>query len=62
MRTHVLILAQDNENQKIDFEIGFLKTLSRRERFELFFRKMEESKEIMRQNGTGKISRIIKRK
>ena len=62
MKTKILILDKEDEDKKIDFELDFLLSLSSKERFSLFFNKMKEIKELMRNNGTREIDQVVKRK
>ncbi|HEC92125.1 MAG TPA: hypothetical protein ENI51_03895 [Candidatus Atribacteria bacterium] len=62
MKTKILVLDNEDEEKKIDFEIDFFLSLTTKERFSLLFKKMKEIKSLMKKNGTGKISQIIKRK
>ncbi len=57
----VLKLLKDDEKKEIDFELGFLKSLTTKERFQMMLNKSEEMKKMMRKHGYGKFTEIIKR-
>ena len=57
----VLKQKKDNENEEIDFEISFLKSLTTKERFYMMLKKSEEIKQMMRKHGYGKSTEVIKR-
>lgn len=61
MKTKILILDHENEAKKIDFEIDFFLSLSKKQRFSLLFKKIKEIKAIEKNNGIRKVNQIIKR-
>ena len=60
---HVLKIEQntEREDQELDFEIAYQKTLTTSQRFELMFRKSREIMEVMLRHGYRKPFEIIKR-
>jgi hypothetical protein len=57
----VLKLDDDNEEQKIEFELSWLLSLSLQERFELMFKKTKELIELLKRNGHRRPAQIVKR-
>ncbi|MGD8520958.1 MAG: hypothetical protein PVF56_07420 [Desulfobacterales bacterium] len=57
----ILKLDRDNESKEIEFELRYLKSLTKNERFLLMQRKSKEMRELMRNRGHGKSPEIIKR-
>ena len=57
----ILKLDQDDENSEIEFELRYLKSLTKNERFLLMLKKSKEMRELMRNCGHGKSPEIIKR-
>ena len=57
----ILKLDKDDEQSEIEFEVRYLKSLTKSERFLLMQRKSKEMQELMRKCGHGKPSEIIKR-
>jgi hypothetical protein len=57
----ILKLEDDNENQQLEFELAFQRTLSTQERFELMFRKSREIAEVLLRHGYRKPVEITKR-
>ena len=58
----VLKLDRDNEDKEIEFELGYLLSLSVQQRFEMMFKKSKEISELLIQNGHRKSDKVIKRK
>lgn len=57
----ILKLDQDDENSEIEFELRYLKSLTKKERFLLMKKKSNEMKELMRNCGHRRSPEIIKR-
>lgn len=57
----ILKLDRDDESSEIEFELRYLKSLSKNERFLLMQKKSKEMKELMRNCGHRRCSEIIKR-
>jgi hypothetical protein len=57
----ILKLEDDNENQQLEFELAFQRTLTTQERFELMFRKSREIAEVLLRHGYRKPVEIVKR-
>lgn len=60
-KTHVLKLDRADEEKEIEFELNFLSSLSRNERFEMMSRKTREILDILEKNGYRRSTKIIKR-
>jgi len=58
----VLKLSTHNEEKEIDFELKYLASLSRKERFALMFEKTEEILALLENSGHRKTPKVIKRK
>ena len=57
----ILKLDEYDENREIEFELLYLKSLTKKERFLLMQKKSQEMKELMRNCGHGTSPEIIKR-
>ncbi len=57
----ILKLDHDDESREIEFELRYLKSLTKRERFLLMMRKSVEMKKLARKCGHRKSPEIIKR-
>lgn len=57
----ILKLDEYDENREIEFELYYLKSLTKNERFLLMQKKSQEMKELMRNCGHGTSPEIIKR-
>ena len=57
----ILKLDQYDEKKEIEFELRYLKSLTKNERFLLMRKKSREMQELMRNCGYGKSPEIIKR-
>ncbi len=57
----ILKLEQYDEKKEIEFELRYLKSLTKNQRFLLMQKKSKEMQELMRNCGHGKSSEIIKR-
>ncbi len=57
----ILKLDRDDESSEIEFELRYLKSLTKNERFLLMLKKSKEMRELMRNCGHGKSPEIIKR-
>ena len=57
----ILKLDQYDESSEIEFELRYLKSLTKNERFLLMQKKSKEMQELMKYCGHGKPSEIIKR-
>lgn len=51
----------ESEDQELDFEISYQRTLTTQQRFELMFRKSREIMEVMLRHGYRKPVEIVKR-
>ena len=58
----ILKLNKDEEEKEIEFEVEYLASLSRKERFTMMFKKTEEMLSLLKKSGYRKTSKIIKRK
>lgn len=58
----ILKLNKDDEEKEIEFEVEYLASLSRKERFTMMFKKTEEMLSLLKKSGYRKTSEIIKRK
>ena len=59
--TNILKLSRHNPKKEIEFELDFLTSLSRRERFEMMFKKTKEMVNLLEKSGYRKTFEIIKR-
>ena len=59
--TQVLKLIKDNEEKEIDFELKYQMSLTKRQRFEMMFKKTEELLSLLGKSGHRKTFEIIKR-
>ncbi len=57
----ILKLDKSDERKEIDFELDFLTSLSRKERFEMMLRKTREIRDLLENSGHREAPRIIKR-
>ena len=57
----VLKLDRHNEKEEIIFELKFQMSLTTRQRFEMMFKKTDEMKKLLEENGHRKAFEIIKR-
>jgi hypothetical protein len=57
----VLKLENDDEKKEIEFELGYLKSLTTRERFLLMLNKSDEMKKMLAKHGYRKSAEIVKR-
>ena len=57
----ILKLDQHDESTEIEFELRYLKSLTKNERFLLMQKKSKEMQELMRNCGHGRSPEIIKR-
>ncbi len=57
----ILKLDKSDEKKEIDFELDFLTSLSRKERFEMMFRKTREIRDLLKNSGHREAPGIIKR-
>ena len=60
-KTRVLKLDRADEEKEIEFELNFLSSLSKNERFEMMGRKTREILDILEKNGYRRSTKIIKR-
>ncbi len=60
-KTFVLKLSEPNEEQEIDFELEFLKSLTVQQRFDMLEEKSQFIKSFLYKNDDRKITEIIKR-
>lgn len=62
-RTGILKLdpAADTEDEELDFELAFQRSLTTAQRFELMFRRSREMVELLRSHGHGNTVSIVKR-
>ncbi len=51
----------DTEDEELDFELEFQKSLTTAQRFELMFRRSREMVELLRSHGHGNTPSIVKR-
>jgi len=58
----ILLVKTENEEREIEFELDFLRSLTRRQRFLMMNRKSREMKALLRCHGHGTAPSIIKRK
>lgn len=58
----ILKLDKPDEKKEILFELKYLFSLTKRQRFDMMFKKTEEMKRLLVQCGHGKSTEIIKRK
>jgi len=61
MKTTILKLTKDNENEEIEFELNYLKSLTTNQRFQMMAKKTEELINLLGKNGNRKTTQIIKR-
>lgn len=57
----ILKLDAHNQNKEIEFELKYLKSLTTKERFEMYFRKTKEMLSLLKKSGHRKTTQIIKR-
>jgi hypothetical protein len=57
----VLKLEKDDENREIEFELCYLKSLTKKERFLIMQKKSDEMKKMLRTRGYRKSTEIVKR-
>ena len=62
-RTGILKLdpTADTEEEELDFELAFQRSLTTPQRFELMFRRSREMIELLRSHGHGNAASIVKR-
>jgi hypothetical protein len=62
-RTGILKLdpAADTEDEELDFELDFQRSLTTAQRFDLMFRRSREMVELLRSHGHGNAASIVKR-
>jgi hypothetical protein len=53
--------AGDTEDQELDFELDFQRSLTTAQRFEMMFRRSREMVELLRAHGHGNTASIVKR-
>lgn len=53
--------AADTEEEELDFELAFQRSLTTPQRFELMFRRSREMVELLRSHGHGNAASIVKR-
>jgi len=58
----ILVLRDYDENKEIEFELGFLRSLSLNQRILMMEAKSREMKSLLTKNGHREIIQIIKRK
>jgi hypothetical protein len=58
----ILILKKADEDREIEFEVGYLRSLTPRQRFTLMQRKSREMRALLRRHGHGTTPSISKRK
>lgn len=59
--TYILKLKEHNRDKEIAFELKFLLSLSRRQRFEMMFNKTKEILALSGKSGYRKTTEVIKR-
>jgi len=57
----ILKLSKDNENEEIEFELNYLKSLTTNQRFQMMVKKTYELINLLGKNGDRKTTQIIKR-
>jgi len=57
----ILKLSKDDENEEIEFELNYLKSLTTNQRFQMMFKKTYELINLLEKNGNRKTTQIIKR-
>lgn len=57
----ILKLDKDDEEQQLEFELAYQRTLTTQQRFELMFRKSREIAEVLLRHGYRKPVKIAKR-
>ena len=60
MRT-ILKLDKDAPDKELEFELAFLRRLSRRQRFEMMWQRSKEIWELLKRSGHRRTSKITKR-
>lgn len=60
-RKGILVLKNENQDRKIEFELNYLSSLSLQDRFVLMFAKSYEMKISLENNGHRKSPSVIKR-
>jgi hypothetical protein len=58
----ILKLKKHNQDREIEFELDYLTSLTTSRRFEMMFKKTEEILRLLKRNGHGAATKIIKRK
>ncbi len=59
--TPILKLDEHDEDKEIEFELDYLLSLTVEQRFQMMFKKTEEIRNLLKNNGYGKTIQIIKR-
>ena len=59
--TPVLKLDHHDEEKEIDFELEYLLSLTRKQRFQMMHEKTREMIDLLRRHGYGKAHQVIKR-
>ena len=57
MKTRILMLDKDNEKKEIEFELEYLLSLSREQRFKKFFGMCDFVRKLAEKHGYGKRNR-----
>ncbi len=60
-RQGILVLASDDDEQELAFELAYLQSLTIQERFDLMFRRSREVAELLERHGHRSTPAIIKR-
>ena len=61
MRAHILKIDGHDEKKEIEFELAYMASLTVSQRFEMMFAKTREMRSLLRKNGHGKTTKIIRR-
>lgn len=59
---HILKLKRHNRNKEIDFELDYLSSLTKNERFQMMLKKSKEMRGLLEKSGYRRPFEIIKRK
>ncbi|MEW6095999.1 MAG: hypothetical protein AB1567_05685 [bacterium] len=57
----ILKLSKDNENEEIEFELNYLKSLTTTQKFQMMVQKTHELINLLKKNGHRKTTQVIKR-
>jgi len=61
MASHILKLERHDADREIEFELKYLASLTIKQRFELMSGKTREILNLLKKNGHGKTTEIVKR-